>query len=147
MSRLIIIVTSIILLTMLGCASIPTGPSIMVLPGNGLSLEQFSNDHIICQQFATRQVSGTLNQNGNANAAPSKYSSIDDDQLHYDMAYIQCMHIKGHQVPVYGQFTGVTPAQVTSPYPPIPLPIPKLTPSAKPTQPNHNDLMPTSPKE
>ena len=146
MLRLIIIVTSIILLTMSGCTSIPTGPSVMVLPGNGLSLEHFSNDHIICQQFATRQVSGTSNQNSNTNAAPST-SSTNEDQLHYDMAYIQCMYIKGHQVPVYGQLTGVTPAQATSPYPPMPSLMPNLIPSAKPTQLNHNGLMPPPPKE
>ncbi len=146
MLRLIIIVTSIILLTMSGCTSIPTGPSVMVLPGNGLSLEHFSNDHIICQQFATRQVSGTSNQNSNTNAAPST-SSTNEDQLHYDMAYIQCMYVKGHQIPVYGQFTGVTPAQATSPYPPMPSLMPNLIPSAKPTQLNHNGLMPPPPKE
>jgi len=146
MSRLLIIVTNIILLTTLGCTIIPTGPSVMVLPGTGLSLEQFSKDHVICQQYATLQVSGTQNQTSNANAAKS-YSSIYDDQLHYDMAYMQCMYVKGHQVPVSGQLTGVTPAQATSPYPPMPSPMPNLIPSAKPIQPNHTGLMPPPPKE
>jgi len=118
----------------------------MVLPGMGLSLEQFSKDHVICQQYAMLQVSGTQNQTSNANAAKSS-SSMYDDQLHYDMAYIQCMYIKGHQVPVFGQLTGVTPGQVTSSYPPMTSLMPNLIPSTKPTQPNHNVLMPPPPKE
>ncbi len=141
MSRLIIIITSLVLLATLGCAIIPTGPSVMVLPGVGLSLEQFSKDNMNCQQFATLQVSAPTNQdaiNNNANTAQSSSSSY-EDQFHYDIAYIQCMYVKGHQVPVYGQLTGVTPAQVTSAYPPIPSLAPKLTPR----QTNHNALTPT----
>jgi len=149
MSRLMLILTQIVLLVTLGCAIIPTGPSVMVLPGTGLSLEQFSKDNVTCQQFATFQVSGTQNQadinNASANAATS--STLYEAQLRYDMTYIQCMYVKGHQVPVFGQFTGLTPAQVTSPYPPMPSLIPNLIPSAKPTQPNHNGLTPTPPKE
>jgi len=126
MSRLIMIITSLVLLATLGCATIPTGPSVMVLPSVGLSLEQFSKDNMNCQQFATLQVGSPPNQdaiNNNANTAQSSSSSY-EDQFHYDIAYIQCMYVKGHQVPVQGQLTGVTPAQVTSPYPPMPLPTP-----------------------
>jgi hypothetical protein len=117
----------------------------MVLPGTGLSLEQFSKDHVICQQYATLQVSDTLNQTdiNNASANTITSSTSYEAQLRYDMAYIQCMYVKGHQVPVYGQLTGVTPTQVTSPYPPMP----NLIPSAKPTQLNHNGLITPPPKE
>jgi len=117
----------------------------MVLPGVGLTLEHFSKDNVICQQFATLQVGGTPNQaeinNGHAKTATSS-TSADEAQLRYDMAYIQCMYIKGHQVPVYGQLTGVTPAQVTSSYPPMP----NLTPSIKPALSNQNSLTPTPPE-
>ena len=149
MSRLMLILTQIVLLVTLGCGIIPTGPSVMVLPGTGLSLEQFSKDNVTCQQFATFQVSGTQNQAdiNNASANTNTSSTLYETQLRYDMAYIQCMYVKGHQVPVFGQFTGLTPVQVTSPYPPIPSLIPNLIPSAKPTQPNHNGLTPTPPKE
>jgi len=135
MSRLIIVVTSIISLVILGCASISNEPSVIVLPGTGLSLDQFSKDTIICQQFATQQVNGT-----NKQVAIS--TSAYETQLRFDIAYIQCMYTKGHQVPVYGQFTGVTPAQVTSPYPPDPLLAPKLIPN----QPHHNGLKPRPPE-
>ncbi len=149
MSRLMLILTQIVLLVTLGCGIIPTGPSVMVLPGTGLSLEQFSKDNVTCQQFATFQVSGTQNQAdiNNASANTNTSSTLYETQLRYDMAYIQCMYVKGHQVPVFGQFTGLTPVQVTSPYPPMPSLIPNLIPSAKPTQPNHNGLTPTPPKE
>lgn len=46
-----------------GCAYMPTGPSVMVLPGTGMSFEQFRQDDGLCQQFASGQVGGvTANQ-------------------------------------------------------------------------------------
>jgi hypothetical protein len=41
------------------CASIPTGPSMMALPGSGRSFEQFRYDDYYCRQFAYEQVGGT----------------------------------------------------------------------------------------
>jgi hypothetical protein len=35
-------------------------------------------------------------------------SSMSEVQQRYDVAYVQCMYAKGHQVPVSGQFSGVT---------------------------------------
>lgn len=42
-----------------GCVSLPTGPSVMVLPGTGLSFEQFVNDEAVCKQYAYVQIGGT----------------------------------------------------------------------------------------
>ncbi len=123
MPRLIIVATSIILLMTLGCASIPIGPSVMTLPGSGLPMDQFSKDNIYCQQFSSHQVIDTPNQ---VVTKGITRTLVNNPQLRYDIAYIQCMYAKGHQVPVYGQFTGITPAQVTSAYPPIPSLAPKL---------------------
>jgi hypothetical protein len=39
-----------------GCASIPTGPTVMVLPGRGRTLEQFQGDDLFCRQWAAQQV-------------------------------------------------------------------------------------------
>ncbi len=75
MSRLMLILTQIVLLVTLGCGIIPTGPSVMVLPGTGLSLEQFSKDNVTCQQFATFQVSGTQNQADINNASANTNTS------------------------------------------------------------------------
>jgi len=41
-----------------GCVSMPTGPSIAVLPGTGKSFDQFRNDDFDCRQYASVQVGG-----------------------------------------------------------------------------------------
>ena len=58
MSRLFMMVLVIALLAVTGCASLPTGPSVMVLPGTGLTFERFRNDDAVCQQYAFLQVGG-----------------------------------------------------------------------------------------
>ncbi len=60
-------VTKLIPITLIlataACVSLPEGPSVMVLPGEGVSFEQFREDDIICRHFATEQVGGaTANQ-------------------------------------------------------------------------------------
>jgi hypothetical protein len=47
------------MLALSSCAYMPTGPSVMVLPGTGMSFEQFRQDDGLCQQFASGQVGGT----------------------------------------------------------------------------------------
>jgi hypothetical protein len=42
-----------------GCASAPTGPAVMVLPGTGKSFDQFRLDDYECRQFASSQVGGS----------------------------------------------------------------------------------------
>jgi len=39
-----------------GCASIPSGPSVMVLPGTGKTFEQFQTDDAVCRQWAAHSV-------------------------------------------------------------------------------------------
>jgi len=49
----------LVLLTALGlygCATIPKGPSVMVLPGEGKTFDQFQTDDIVCRQFASQRV-------------------------------------------------------------------------------------------
>jgi len=65
MLRFFIVFPATVILAVTGCASMPNGPSVMVLPGTGLSFDQFRNDNAICQQFAFSQVGGTTaNQAG-----------------------------------------------------------------------------------
>jgi hypothetical protein len=45
-----------------GCASAPTGPSVMVLPGGGKSFDQFRFDDYECRQYASSSVGGTAGQ-------------------------------------------------------------------------------------
>lgn len=40
------------------CVSMPTGPGVMVLPGSGMSFDQFRADDMDCRQFASSQAGG-----------------------------------------------------------------------------------------
>ena len=86
-----------------GCATAPTEPSVLALPGTGKSLEQFNTDDVECRQHARPR--------------PEAAGSWSEQQRRYDFAYIQCMYAKGHRVPVPGQFTGA-PAGGPPPAPP-----------------------------
>jgi outer membrane lipoprotein SlyB len=46
-------------LLLASCASMPSGPSVMVLPGSGKSFEQFRADDYQCRQFAIEQAGGS----------------------------------------------------------------------------------------
>jgi Glycine-zipper domain len=45
-----------------GCATIPTGPSVMVLPGTGKGFEQFQTDDAVCRQWASQQTGTTTDR-------------------------------------------------------------------------------------
>lgn len=40
------------------CTIVPTGPSVLVLPGTGKPFDQFRADDVVCRQFAASQVGG-----------------------------------------------------------------------------------------
>ena len=40
------------------CASVPSGPSVLVLPGTGKNFEQFRADDADCRQYANLQLGG-----------------------------------------------------------------------------------------
>jgi hypothetical protein len=46
-------------LTLGACATVPTGPSVMVLPGSTKTFEQFQVDDAACRQWAHQQTGGT----------------------------------------------------------------------------------------
>lgn len=48
--------------TLAACVNLPTGPSVMTLPGAGKSFDQFRYDDYECQRFAYQQVGGTTPQ-------------------------------------------------------------------------------------
>lgn len=50
------------------CASTPTGPSVLVLPGSGKSFEVFRADDYECRQYASFQVNGTTPAQAGADA-------------------------------------------------------------------------------
>jgi hypothetical protein len=45
-----------------GCVTVPTGPSVMVLPGEGKHFDQFSADDAVCRQWALQQTGTTTAQ-------------------------------------------------------------------------------------
>jgi outer membrane lipoprotein SlyB len=45
-----------------GCTVMPTGPSVMVLPGNGKTFDEFRADDNSCRQYAFQQVGGVTTQ-------------------------------------------------------------------------------------
>src|SRR6266540_3094311 len=137
-------------LVLASCATVPTGPSVMVIPGSGKSFEEFQTDDAICRQWAVQQ-SGTPNQaaaqstagaaigaaagspatgaavgagagllGGTMIGAGNSYASSGSAQRRYDVTYMQCMYTKGNQIPVA---RGSQPAR-SAPLPPPPPPPP-----------------------
>ncbi len=131
-------------LMMIGCATVPTGPSVMVLPGQGRTFDQFQYDDALCRQWSSQKIGTTGNEaatestvtgaavgtaagaatgaaigaaagdpgtgaavgagvgllGGTAAGAEHGQYSAWELQRRYDMAYMQCMYAKGHQIPV-----------------------------------------------
>lgn len=56
------------LLLLGACVALPTGPSVMVLPGTNKSFDQFRADDYECRQFAQSQVGGTTAQQAAVNS-------------------------------------------------------------------------------
>ncbi len=44
------------------CVTVPTGPSVMVLPGTGKNFEQFQFDDATCRQWASQQTGTTTSE-------------------------------------------------------------------------------------
>ena len=51
--------TAFTLAALAGCTTLPTGPSVMVLPGTGKSFDQFRADDMDCRNFSYVQIGGT----------------------------------------------------------------------------------------
>ncbi|TMG80838.1 MAG: hypothetical protein E6H74_14030 [Betaproteobacteria bacterium] len=118
------------------CVTVPSGPSVMVLPGSHKTFEQFQADGSSCQAYAQQTVglppgqvaaetgragpeaaigAGTgllLGSAAGSNAYGATYYGV---QRRYDQAYVQCMYAKGNQVPVRSGYRGVPPAYMPPP--------------------------------
>ena len=72
-----------------GCAvTLPSGPAVLAVPGQGKTLEAFQQDDVACRQYASERVGAGVAQASSAGL-----------QRQYDMAYLQCMVAKGNTVP------------------------------------------------
>jgi len=56
-----------VMLTLAGCATLPTGPSVRVLPAPGKTFEQFQIDDSVCRQWAGQQIGITAQETYNRN--------------------------------------------------------------------------------
>lgn len=54
--RSVVATSAIAVVLLSGCATVPTGPSVMVLPGTGKTFEQFQTDDAVCRQFASQSI-------------------------------------------------------------------------------------------
>ncbi len=59
----------LLVLVLGGCATMPTGPTVMVYPTEGKSFEQFQVDDAVCRQWAERQVGIPPQEVANQNTA------------------------------------------------------------------------------
>jgi hypothetical protein len=55
-SRLCSWLAGVFALSLVGCVTLPSGPSVMALPRDGVSFEQFEADDDLCRQWAARRV-------------------------------------------------------------------------------------------
>lgn len=61
----------IVLLALAGCATVPSGPSVRVLPTPGKSFEQFMAEDSVCRQWAQQQLGLNAQDTVNQNTASS----------------------------------------------------------------------------
>ena len=59
------VVTLAFLAALAGCASIPNGPSVAVMPAPGKPFDQFNADDDVCRQFAQKSIGTTAGQAAN----------------------------------------------------------------------------------
>jgi len=77
----------LVVVALSACATVPTGPSVMVWPSPGKPFEVFQSDDAACRQWASQQ------------ARPEPFEYEWAVQMRYDNAYVQCMYFRGNQVP------------------------------------------------
>jgi hypothetical protein len=62
---------SLAMLVLAGCATMPNGPTVRVLPAPGKTLEQFQSEDVYCRQWAGRQLGESPQEAANRSAAKS----------------------------------------------------------------------------
>jgi hypothetical protein len=62
MRRFLMLSLAVVIAALSACATMPTGPSVMSLPGEGQSFEEFRADDAECRQYAYYQIGGVSGQ-------------------------------------------------------------------------------------
>jgi hypothetical protein len=65
------VMSLLFLFAVAGCATMPTGPSVRVLPAPGKSFEQFMAEDDVCRQWASRQLGESPQETANQGTARS----------------------------------------------------------------------------
>ena len=63
------VLTLVALLVVSGCATLPTGPSVLVLPAPGKPLGMFQAEEMTCRQWAGQQIGMSVQDTANQNTA------------------------------------------------------------------------------
>ena len=101
-------------LLLAGCASVPSAPRVMALPGSAKSADEFRSDDASCRQAAATDAKATK-------------------KWRYDMTYLECMYARGNQIPVpSGMFAPMQASPASSPPAPAPAPATAPAPAAAP---------------
>lgn len=57
-------IPALVLLTLAGCATVPQGPNVAVMPGAGKSFEQFVADERVCRAYADESIGTRVTEAG-----------------------------------------------------------------------------------
>ena len=78
------------------CVMQPVGPAVAVKPAPGKPFIVFQQDDAACRQYAGRRLAAETGEANNVQAGGQPKLNI---QQRYDLAYLQCMQARGHEVP------------------------------------------------
>ena len=120
MLKILKVLTPVFLLC--ACSTMPSGPSVLVLPGTGKDFNKFHNDDLMCRQLAHTQIA----------TSQEEPDSKEEGQQYYDIVYLQCMYGKGDRVPVPGELMYDT-QQEWHPPPPPDMPAPPQSANPEPS--------------
>lgn len=74
-------------MTLSGCVTLPTGPSVPMSPAEGKPFDMYLADDGKCRQLAERQLGNYYD-----------YFTTQEAQYHYDNVYVHCMRSYGNHV-------------------------------------------------
>jgi hypothetical protein len=105
------------------CSTMPSGPSVLILPGAGDDYALYHKGDLLCRQLAHTQMA----------TSQGKSKSKEERQQDYDLVYIQCMYGKVNRVPVPAELIHETQEEWHPPPPPNMPALPQPA-SPKPSQ-------------
>ena len=82
-----IILTILVVMSLSGCVTLPTGPSVSMSPPTGKPIDIYQTEDGKCRQYAERQLGKDYD-----------YFSTQEAQYHYDNVYVQCMSSHGNRI-------------------------------------------------